>query len=269
MRNKIFLLTALLIAGFTVDASAQMAHMNKRKITASKQKTVNNVSQEITWSVRTGLNISNIKGYYDKAKAGFHIGALVDIPVSLPITGFSVQSGLFYTMRGSKYSDEYGESQTSYPYQYLLVEVKNKNVSHYFQIPVWASYKYDFGAVALSAFTGPYMAVGIAGKYKENRDKLYGDEYQHHDKYRYNMFGKESKPYEYNEKKSDERTSVYDGGNLALKRFDIGWSIGVGVTYKYTYLGVQYDFGFIDMSRIDDKIKVLNRNFSLSVGYTF
>ena len=259
MRNKIFLLTALLVAGFAADAAAQMARSDKTTFVAPKQKISNNASQEITWSIRTGLNVSNIPGLDEddmdfKAKAGFHMGLLLDIPVQLPVRGFSMQSGLFYTMRGAKYK----ESEDGYKYT-------EKVASHYFQIPVYWSYKYDFGSVAVSAFTGPYIAVGLGGIYKMTGS---GSGKKSVDKNA--LFGKEYKESEYNEKESDDNNEVYDGGNWGWKRFDFGWSLGAGVTFDRIYVGLQYDWGFISMEHEDyEEYRPKNRNFSLSVGYTF
>ena len=259
MRNKIFLLTALLVAGFAADAAAQMARSDKTTFVAPKQKISNNASQEITWSIRTGLNVSNIPGLDEddmdfKAKAGFHMGLLLDIPVQLPVRGFSMQSGLFYTMRGAKYK----ESEDGYKYT-------EKVASHYFQIPVYWSYKYDFGSVAVSAFTGPYIAVGLGGIYKMT-ESGFGEKSVDKNA----LFGKEYKDSEYNEKESDDNNEVYDGGNWGWKRFDFGWSLGAGVTFDRIYVGLQYDWGFISMEHEDyEEYRPKNRNFSLSVGYTF
>ena len=149
MKTRIFI-AILAIAGFTFDSVAQTAVLSSKGSDA----------KGITWSVRTGLNVSNITDldYGDvnyKAKAGFHLGVLADIPVPIAIDGFSVQSGLFYTMRGAKYKDSDSDWKET-----------EKIASHYFQIPVYWSYKYDFGSVAVSAFTGPYIAVGLGGKIK-------------------------------------------------------------------------------------------------------
>ena len=249
MKNKIFLLTALLIAGFAADAAAQMARSDKTTFVAPKQKTTNNASQGITWSVRTGLNVSNIinlEGMDYRAKAGFHLGVLADIPVPMAINGFSVQSGLFYTMRGAKYKES--ENEEGY-YKYKYTE---KIASHYFQIPVYWSYKYDFGSVAVSAFTGPYIAVGLGGKFKwkEEGEDYDGESYEESEKY--DLFGKDKD----------------DSWNW--KRFDFGWSLGAGVTFDRIYVGLQYDFGFINMERESEAgYHPKNRNFSLSVGYSF
>ena len=260
MKNKIFLLTALLIAGFAADAAAQMARSDKTTFVAPKQKTTNNASQGITWSVRTGLNVSNITDLDDfKAKAGFHLGVLADIPVPMVIDGFSVQSGLFYTMRGAKYKDS--ENEDGYKYKET-----DKIASHYFQIPVYWSYKYDFGSVAVSAFTGPYIAVGLGGKITMKSEVEDVDE----EYIKYALFGKEYKESEYNEKESNDTKDVYDGGNWGWKRFDFGWSLGAGVTFDRIYVGLQYDFGFINMERESEAdYHPKNRNFSLSVGYSF
>ena len=249
MKTRIFI-AILAIAGFAFDSTAQT--------TVSTKGTE---SKGITWSVRTGLNVSNITDLDDyKAKAGFHLGVLADIPVPMAVDGFSVQSGLFYTMRGAKYKDSGNEDGYKY-------KVTDKIASHYFQIPVYWSYKYDFGSVAVSAFTGPYIAVGLGGKITMKSEVDYdGESYEESDKYA--LFGKEYKESEYNEKESNDTKEVYDGGNFGWKRFDFGWSLGAGVTFDRIYVGLQYDFGFINMVREGDA-HPKNRNFSLSVGYSF
>ena len=230
MKTRIFI-AILAIAGFAFDSTAQT--------TVSTKGTE---SKGITWSVRTGLNVSNITDLDDyKAKAGFHLGVLADIPVPMAVDGFSVQSGLFYTMRGAKYK----ESEDGY-------KVTDKIASHYFQIPVYWSYKYDFGSVAVSAFTGPYIAVGLGGKFKWKEE---GEDYDGEwvkDSDNENLFGKDKD----------------DSWNW--KRFDFGWSLGAGVTFDRIYVGLQYDFGFINMERENGAgYHPKNRNFSLSVGYSF
>lgn len=230
MKTRIFI-AILAIAGFAFDSTAQT--------TVSTKGTE---SKGITWSVRTGLNVSNITDLDDyKAKAGFHLGVLADIPVPMAVDGFSVQSGLFYTMRGAKYK----ESEEGY-------KETEKIASHYFQIPVYWSYKYDFGSVAVSAFTGPYIAVGLGGKVKS---KYEGEDYDgesYEESEKYDLFGKD---------KDDSQN---------FKRFDFGWSLGAGVTFDRIYVGLQYDFGFINMERESEAgYHPKNRNFSLSVGYSF
>ena len=230
MKTRIFI-AILAIAGFAFDSTAQTIVSTK-----------GTESKGITWSVRTGLNVSNITDFDDyKAKAGFHLGVLADIPVPMAVDGFSVQSGLFYTMRGAKYK----KSEDEY-------KVTDKIASHYFQIPVYWSYKYDFGSVAVSAFTGPYIAVGLGGKFKwkEEGEDYDGESYEESEKY--DLFGKDKD----------------DSWNW--KRFDFGWSLGAGVTFDRIYVGLQYDFGFINMAREDyEDYHPKNRNFSLSVGYSF
>lgn len=226
------------------------------------------VAGQITWSVRTGLNVSDIAGIDDenlnfKSKAGFHVGGLVDVSLS---KRFSVQSGLFYTMRGGGLKDwEYDDEDE------IEIERKEKITTHYFQVPVWGSYKYDFGPVAISAFTGPYIALGIGGRYISNYEaEDISENEQFYLKSKSKVFGSKARDARPNMKESNDNTLYYDNGNLGWRRFDIGWSLGAGVHYKVYYLGLQYDWGFINMDRQDLKhFRPVNRNFSLSLGYTF
>ncbi len=204
---------------------------------------------EIAYGVRAGLNISNIKGEWMpghsldlKSRAGFQIGAVVDLPI---FNGFYVQPGLSFTTRGArKKVTENDETEIT------------KLQPFYMQIPVLASFRADVSpSVNVQVNVGPHLAIGLGGKDKEE--------------YTYN--GKTDKQDEPFFGKSEDNKPRF-----GAKRFDFGLSFGAGVTIKeHYYVGIQYDLGLINMAIHDDefaygdKTKFHNGNFAIQVGYNF
>jgi hypothetical protein len=106
-------------------------------------------SQDVKFGVKAGLNIANITGSDAsgaKAIASFHVGGLVNIPVS---GGFSVQPELVYSGQGAK-EDQDGSTSTVH--------------LNYLNIPVMAKYTFTGG---FFAETGPQLGFLLSAKAKE------------------------------------------------------------------------------------------------------
>lgn len=233
--KKLFTLSAALLLGVSV-ASAQNIH----DMFGKDQK------GEIGYGVRAGLNISGISGEHAngksldyKSRAGFQIGAVVDIPL---FNGFYIQPGLFFTTRGAKEKlEEYGYKETT------------KLHPMYLQIPVLASFRADVSrSVNVQVNVGPHFALGLGGK------AIY--EFSDDPTNKIPFFGL-----------SSENDPRFDA-----KRFDFGLSFGAGVTIKkHYYVGIQYDLGLMNMAIHDkewgypDGTKFHNGNFAIQVGYNF
>lgn len=201
-------------------------------------------AQNLNYGVRFGMNASKLKGNKEsdidndfKGRIGFHVGAAVDYEF---MTSMFVESGLYITTKGAKY-DKDGEE-----YKY--------NVT-YLQLPILYSYKYDLGIsdLKLHGKIGPYFALGLAAKQK------YEDSYDPDYNYTAKGFGK-----------SDNNSNDAKTG---LKRGDVGFLLGMGVSKGHYYLGLNYELGFVNIdaysSESDYKGKVHTRNFSISLGYNF
>ncbi|MCD8287667.1 MAG: PorT family protein [Porphyromonadaceae bacterium] len=285
MKTKLLFLPLLFIGLLaTSQVSAQVVTANSQKVTTTRSSF--EYSGHITYRLQTGFNLSKLslsedatdevfgdEDFNRKTKGGFHLGVIADIPFSLPIpVELSIQTGLLYTMRGCKAALDYVDDDDAYEEHF-----KGKLSSHYFQIPIYPTYHYSFEKISLSAFTGPYIAIGLGGKCKTSGGGYYDKEMSDWYEDNYKLFGSEFKRGEYNEDKSDDVDDVIQGGNLGFRRFDIGWSLGVGVTWQKIYFGLQYDWGLISMGRTGDNqlfdkgenARIKNRNFSLSVGYLF
>lgn len=196
-------------------------------------------AQEVKFGVKAGMNLStlggDLKDYMDmdqKNHVGFHIGAFVDWGLT---ENFYIQPGLFYTNKGVR--EEFKDEDYS-----LKLKV---NLS-YLEIPVLASYRIGISDnMKWHINAGPYLAYGLGGKFK----------------------------YEGGEDGDDDE-KAFDEDEGDLKRFDFGLSFGTGVSFNAFYVGLKYDLGLVNIAgdaweNEDGSAKIKNRNFAISVGYTF
>ncbi|MCM1078364.1 MAG: PorT family protein [Bacteroidales bacterium] len=219
--KKLFI--TLVCAAFALTGSAQRASSSSTSFFSTESS-----DQAVTFGIRAGVNFASMSFSYDggnfspNGNTGFHAGVAVDFPL---MKSLYVQSGLYYSVKGAKI----GESDQ---------EIKLSPA--YLELPVLASYRYDFSNAAQLQFNvGPYFAYGVGGSAKAGDEKI-------------DFFGGED-----------------DDDTMGCKRFDMGLQVGAGVTlWRHYYVGVAYEFGFVDMGRGEDG-SVKNKNFMLSVGYQF
>jgi hypothetical protein len=108
---------------------------------------------QISYSVRGGLNLSNLYGddaKDAKMKVGYNVGGLVDYEF---VSNVGIQSGFVLTAKGAK-GDVVGVDATI-------------NML-YLEVPVNIIYKIDLNAanmpVKFNVNVGPYLAYGVGGK---------------------------------------------------------------------------------------------------------
>ncbi len=105
------------------------------------------------------------------------------------------------------------------------------------RIPVMAGYHFDFTEdIKVSVFTGPELEIGFWGRehYKDGRDKA--------------------------------STNLY--GDDGLKRVNVLWGIGAGVSYQRYYLGINGGIGMVNMIG-DSDAKFHENRVTISLGYNF
>jgi len=102
-------------------------------------------AQEAKFGVKAGLNLSNLTGDIENnsIKAGFQVGALVDIKIS---DNFSIQPEVLYSMQGAKFDD--GKIELSY-----------------INVPVMAKF---YVANGFSLEAGPQIGFLMSAKAKED-----------------------------------------------------------------------------------------------------
>jgi hypothetical protein len=165
------------------------------------------------------------------SRTAFHVGVIADIPL---MQSLYVQTGLYFQSKGCKWEESYeGEryEETCSPM--------------YLQIPVLASYRYNFSeSTQLQVNFGPYFAFGVGGKYKIEYDDGYDSE--------------------------EAETDAF-GDDGVLNRFDCGLQVGAGVTFaRHFYVGFNYEFGLTDVGNDDfTEVDMKNSNWMISLGYTF
>lgn len=238
MKKILFLIAASLLS---LSASAQSDFFSTRK-----------VSNEIHWGVRAGMNLSTMhfSGDYQEGgtKPGFHIGVVAEMPY---MESLWFKAGLYYTMKGFKYTEDYQSTLGSYV-------LKEKVNPFYLQIPIQASYHYKIDDhFGLQVDLGPYFAVGTNGKWR----------------YKYDATPKETDAtadnagWDINTEKKCFKKGL-------LHRFDMGLAMGIGVTYDKYYAGINYDWGWLNAScghrdYMGYKVKARNGSFGITVGYNF
>lgn len=223
--KKIFISMAVAVMALT--ASAQRASSSSSSFFSTEKANL-----PVTFGIRGGLNVASMSMKDDsnyKSRAGFNAGVAVDFPI---MESFYIQSGLYYTTKGFKF--EYG---------YEGYEFEDKLNIGYLEIPILASYRYNFNDANQLQFNfGPYFAYGLHGKVKEKetyRGRTYEEDYDWY--------------------KDNDNT----------KRFDMGLQLGLGVTLaKHYYVGLAYEFGLISQVKDSDGY-FKTRNFMVNVGYQF
>lgn len=112
-------------------------------------------SQELRLGAKAGVNFASIGG--DETDdfdglTGFHVGALVEIPIS---EKFAVQPELLYSSQGAK------EEYSSIPFGGFGIKYENKLKLDYINIPIMAKYYVTDG---LSIEAGPQFGILISAK---------------------------------------------------------------------------------------------------------
>ncbi|MBL7700892.1 MAG: PorT family protein [Ferruginibacter sp.] len=201
--------------------------------------------------IQSGLNLANIT----KNKGGeteknnilpsFNVGILGRLPLA---DVFSLESGLLLTGHGSK-AETYFNGGNDY--------VKSKFHPLYLQVPLNAVVKIPLEKGTGVFFNaGPYVAMGIAGKSKQ--ESKFGP-----------LMSSSTKDIAFSN--DDPFTSEEeDAGYNKLKRFDYGLNFGGGLQFQHLILKVNYGLGLAKINstesnnNADDKNKF--RTLSLSVG---
>ena len=167
---------------------------------------------QISWNAKVGMNMSNFTGDMDTdMRIGFNVGVGMEYQFS---DMWSIQPSLMFTQKGAKQD-----------------EVKMNPM--YLEIPVLAAARFavvDGQNVVVKA--GPYLACGIAGKYKIAgvKEDFFGD----------------------------------NGGG---KRFDFGLGVGVAYEINRFFVDLTGEFGLTKVYDASGSPK--NINFSIGVGYKF
>jgi hypothetical protein len=197
-------------------------------------------SQDVTFGVRGGLNVSTAMGEdigdYAKYKPGFKIGVTLDYGIS---NGIYLLTGLELAQKGFKSTETYSSWNTGVSYKVTASPL-------YLQLPLNIGYKIELAENTwFVPQAGPYVAYGIAGKVSSkvagSVAGIGGEIDASHD-----FFSE-------------------DGG---YKNFDFGIGVGAGLEIDHLGLNLGYELGLINISKNSDS-PVKNGNLFVTVGYKF
>jgi len=206
---------------------------------------------KITWGIKAGWNYNNLYGkerdyiFADRQtdyRSGFHAGVTLDNRLS---ARYGLQHELFFTHKnmGVMLSDDINGS-----YQSTLgmqsIDLMPANFTVYTGGFKW--------------YAGPYLSalVGASEKRKDEHGRMYTDK---------SIFG---------DAKNDETETRY------LQKFDFGVNLGLDYKLRSGFsIGARYLHGFTDIFQYansytnedtkTDNIKIYNRGFMVSIGYSF
>ena len=193
-------------------------------------------AQDITFGAKAGINIANldVTDANIDSRTSLHLGVTAEFEIS---DTFSIQPELLYSAQGATESDTYEDS-------FVRQVSESEWKLNYIQIPIMAKFYVSEG---LSLEAGPQ--IGFLASAEVDSDST--------------------------------ETSLFDGSSVStsstvdakeiVKSVDFGLNFGLG--YKLDSglnFALRYNLGLsniYDVSETDVKIK--NRVFQLSVGYTF
>lgn len=110
-------------------------------------------------------------------------------------------------------------------------------------VPINIAYRFTFSGnsdLAITPFTGVTLKGNLTAKQKYEYDDDDEDEYDWFDK------------------------DDMGGSKYTAKRFQFGWQIGAGLSYKALYVGLSYGLDFSEFAK-----KTKTSNFAVTLGYNF
>ena len=216
-------------------------------------------AQLITFGGELGVNFSNLKtrengvNSTSESRVGLKLGGVMDIAFQ---SNFSIQPGLFYSVKGAK--EDYIASSQTESGVITTHEIKNDFRLNYLEIPINFQYKFGphkYGQLFVNA--GPYFAFALGGKVA-NDDITIVD--------RPNGVVTVT-----------DRATKYNlriGNNAAtddVKKGDMGINLGLG--YQFSggiFIRGNFGIGVINIMPGGDANNFMrNDNFALSIGYLF
>lgn len=207
--------------------------------------TLSTQAQEVRLGVKGGVNFASVGGddLGDiKGRTGFHIGGLVEIPVS---DKFSVQPELLYSAQGAKseYSESFAEMGMN-----ISVKATSKINLDYINIPIMAKY-YVIDGLAIEA--GPQIGFLMSAKAKGDVE-ITGDF-----------------PPELLDMFEGEFGSMDEDVKDQFSTVD--FAVGLGASYRLdmgVFFGLRYNLGLSNINKEGDG-KNQNNVFQISAGYSF
>ncbi len=209
---------------------------------ARSQSTIfNNPDNHSYWGIRvaydhtfpTSWHLDNIGIKMFTSGPGISIGAIYNLPL---VDNLYFEPGLSFYYDTYKYDDLtiLGADEPS---------IFNPTIQKTgLRIPLTVGYHFDFyDRGKISVFTGPEVAIGFTAYEKFTEDDSDG-------KFTY-------------------KENMYDSETGYLRRYDVAWRIGAGISAGAWQLELAGAFGLVDLNRDDFSFK--ENRLTLSIGYNF
>ena len=193
-------------------------------------------AQDITFGAKAGINIANldVTDANIDSRTSLHLGVTAEFEIS---DTFSIQPELLYSAQGATESDTYEDS-------FIRSVSESEWKLNYIQIPIMAKFYVSEG---LSLEAGPQ--IGFLASAEVDSDRTETD-----------LF----------DGTSVSTSSTVDAKEL-VKSVDFGLNFGLG--YKLDSglnFALRYNLGLSNIYDVSEStVKIKNRVFQLSVGYTF
>jgi hypothetical protein len=197
------------------------------------------VNAQIRFGVKAGGTLSNVTVKYDgekddsfKAGIGFNIGGVLEYSFS---ESFSIQPELLYVMHGIKPKNDPEIDDLDMKAQFQSI-----------QLPINLKYKFGTESLKFYATAGPYLGYIASAKLKVLGTNVSLDLYD-----------------------IDElANSDLEGLDFGLKHLDFGAGVGFGIEVSKFTVGVGYQYGLANLTKID-KASFKLGTFNLSAAYFF
>lgn len=199
-------------------------------------------AQEMRFGVKAGVNFANMSfkaggfSIEPDARTAFHIGALVEFPVS---DAFYIQPEILYNSVGSKYEESYSED-----FMGVEISVSEKSIVKldYISIPIMAKYYFTEG---FSLEAGPQIGFLMSAK----------------------------EDFEFTETAMGQTASESESLDVKKHYKGIDFGLGIGAAYRLDmglFFNARYVLGLSNISDVEDgDVTVKNNVFQISAGYSF
>jgi len=213
-------------------------------IAQSNSKLEDKKNARISYVIKGGLNLSSMLIKSDEgtrneglnSKTGLHFGMTAECPVSESVafeTGLLLSGKGFKTNSKDLINGDIYESNSTYNLLYL-------------EIPLTAKTYFKVGQSKIFGGIGPYIGLGLSGKWKD--ESIISGKTESH----------------------EHAINLGSGTADEFKRLDYGLTAGAGIEISSIQIGMTYNLGFANISTFTDNgVKKKNRVLGLSVGYKF
>lgn len=180
-------------------------------------------AQAQTFGFRGGLNLATMVNKDDVVdfgeeytmSPGLLLGSVIEFPLS---SFFSIESGLMLSTKGYKFDITRTENGVT------IIDIDEKATLYYLDVPVTFKSYLPIGDARLFADAGPYVGLGISGRFRSRIEAL-----------------------NYDVDVKDEVSWGTDDMDR-YRRFDYGLTGGVGIALRTTELAVRYHYGLANIA---------------------